>query len=535
MSRLWMVISLLIVISPFTGFAQDAESCMNQGQTLYKAGRYEEALPNFVKWVELKPKEMPPYHWLGWTYLRLAKYDLAIENLNKANTKNEVWDNYLGLGECYYALKDYEKALLNFSISRKFKPQEASCYQWLGYTYYNLRKYNDAIANLVQANTVKESCDNYNWLGLCYNMLEDYETSLKYNLKFAELHPQNAESWLPHNRLGWNYYYLQMYYDAIEQFKESIKIKPVNYSYIGLCRIYQAMGEYDKAMEILTKIQNRLETDAEKKDVQYYVGFNHVAQGRYAEAFKVFGEKNTLGVELKNVNDGVRVIGILENSPADLAGLKIGDILLEFGGIALRGKTIAEFVSAILPQFNFGSKLKLKVYRDGYTDDKFIYPGISPVIYNLSLNDPDLIRQREQVKDSEAGSRFNIAVIDLNTQGLSREESLALTSRVRSELFNTYKFNVLEREDMGLLLNEQSLQQTGATADDNLAQLGKLLNVKYIVGGSISQIGQYYSVSLKMIDVETGKIKSMPTEDFKGTIDDLLLKGVRGIVYKLTQ
>jgi TolB-like protein len=177
----------------------------------------------------------------------------------------------------------------------------------------------------------------------------------------------------------------------------------------------------------------------------------------------------------------------------------------------------------------------LLVYRDGYTDDKFIYPGISPEIYNLSINDPDLIRQRDQVRDSGAGSRLNIAVIDLNTQGLAREEALALTARVRSELFNTYKFNVLEREDMGQLLNEQSLQQTGVTSDENLAQLGKLLNVKYIVGGNISKIGQYYSVTLKMIDVETGKIKAMPTEDIQGTIDDMLLKGIRGIVYKLIQ
>jgi tetratricopeptide (TPR) repeat protein/TolB-like protein len=534
MSRLLMVISLLIIL-PFAGFAQNTQSWMNEGQNLYKAGRYEEALPNFLKWVESNPEEMRPYYWLGWTYYRLAKYDLAIEKLNKANTINEVWDIYLGLGECYYALKDYEKALLNFSISRKFKPEEASCYQWLGFSYYSLRKYNDAIENIIKANTIKESYDNYNWLGLCYYTLEDYETSLKYYLKFAELHPQNTDLWLPHNKLGWNYYYLQMYYDAIEQFKESIKIKPVNYSYIGLCRIYQAMGEYDKAMDLLTTIQNRLETDAEKQEVRFYLGFNHVAQGRYAEAFKVFGNKNTLGIELKNVNDGLKVIGIQKNSPADLAGLKRGDILLEFGGIALRGKTTAEFVSVILPQFSFGAKLKLQVYRDGYTDDKFIYPGISPEIYNLILNDPDLIRQREQVKESGAGSKLNVAVIDLNTQGLAKEESLALTARVRSELFNTYKFNVLEREDMSLLLNEQSLQQTGVTSDENLAQLGKILNVKYIVGGSVSKIGQYYSVSLKMIDVETGKIKSMPSEDFKGSIDDLLLRGIKGIVYKLIQ
>ncbi len=242
-----------------------------------------------------------------------------------------------------------------------------------------------------------------------------------------------------------------------------------------------------------------------------------------------------MGIELKNVSNGLKVTGILKNGPAELAGLKRGDLLIEFSEISLQDKTAAEFISTVLPQFNFGSKLRVKVFRYGYFDDKYIYVGISPEINNLAANDPDLIRQREQVKDSGSGSRMNIAVIDLNTQDLSKDESLALTARVRSELFSTYKFNVLEREDMGTLLNEQSLQQTGVTSDENLAEMGKFLNVKYIVGGNVSKIGQYYSVSLRMMDVETGKIKSMATEDFQGTIDDVLLKGIKGTVYKLIQ
>ena len=535
MARILMAFCLLIIGVPFAGFTQNAESYMNQGQNLYKSGRYEEALPNFLKYVELKPLEMPAYYWLGWTQYRLTQYDAAIENLNKANSIKEVWDTYLGLGECYYALKDYEKGLLNFSLARKLNPEETSCYQWLGYTYFNLHKYNEAIENLIRANTLKESASNYNWLGQCYQSLEDYETALKYNLKFAELQPRNSDAWLPHNRLGWNYYYLQMYYDAIEQFKESINIKPVFYSYIGLCKIYQALGEYEKTREILNTIMNRAETDAEKNDVKFMLGFNHVAQGRYDDAFKVFGMKNTLGIEIRTVKDGERITNVLKNGPADLAGLINGDVLIEYAGIPLHGKSTAEFITGIIPQPPFGSKVKIKVYRDGYVEDKHLYVGLSPEIYNLALNDADLNKQRTQVNVVTSKAKINVAVVELTPAGVSTEETSALTARVRSELFSTNKFNVLEREDMSTILDEHSLQQTGLTSDDHLVQAGKLLNVEYIVSGTISKVGQYYSISLKLIDVETGKIKAMPTEDIPGTIDDVLVKGIKESVHKLVQ
>ena len=535
MPRIVLLFTLIIALIPSISFSQDADYYFNTGKTHYQAGRYEDALPNFIKYVELKPKEMPPYHWLGWTYYRLSKYSEAIENLDKANMIREAWDTCLGLGECHYSLKDYDKALENFSRAIKLKPDETSPFQWLGYTYYNLQKYNEAIESLIKGDSIKESYSNYNWLGNCYSALEDYESALKYYLKFAELHPENSELWLPHNRLGWNYYYMQMYYDAIEHFKESIKIKPANYSYIGLCKTYHAMGEYDKSREILNTLLNRLETEAEKEQVKFLQGFNHIGEGKYEEAFKVFGHKNTLGIELRSVKNGMKITSVFKNGPAYLAGLKNGDILLEFDGISLQGRTNTDFIANVIPQPVFGSKVKLKVFRDGYTEDKYIYPGVSPEINNLALNDGDLIRQRAQVSDTGINSKLNVAVIELSTHGISEDETAALTVRVRSELFNTNKFNVLEREDMGTILEEQGLQQTGLTMDEKLVQAGKLLNVEYIVGGTISKIDPYYSISLKMIDVETGKLKSMATKEIQGTIADVLVSGIKETVYKLMQ
>jgi len=59
--------------------------------------------------------------------------------------------------------------------------------------------------------------------------------------------------------------------------------------------------------------------------------------------------------------------------------------------------------------------------------------------------------------------------------------------------------------------------------------------VEYIIGGSISRIGEQYSLSLRLINVESGNITSVATEDIHGTIENVYTDGVRNVVYKLIQ
>jgi len=53
---------------------------------------------------------------------------------------------------------------------------------------------------------------------------------------------------------------------------------------------------------------------------------------------------------------------VLEGSPADLAGLKPGDIVLEINGLKIQGKTT---LLAIVQRYKPGDKIGLKVFRNG--------------------------------------------------------------------------------------------------------------------------------------------------------------------------
>ncbi|MEJ2544909.1 MAG: CsgG/HfaB family protein [Calditrichaceae bacterium] len=58
--------------------------------------------------------------------------------------------------------------------------------------------------------------------------------------------------------------------------------------------------------------------------------------------------------------------------------------------------------------------------------------------------------------------KLRVAVIDLNhTGGLSQEEAITLTNRLRSRLVITNAFVVLERGQMEVILKEQGFQNMG--------------------------------------------------------------------------
>jgi hypothetical protein len=116
----------------------------------------------------------------------------------------------------------------------------------------------------------------------------------------------------------------------------------------------------------------------------------------------------------------------------------------------------------------------------------------------------------------------NIAVLDLDPTGISVTESQFLSDRLRTELFETGVFQVVERQKMNSILQEQGFQNTGCTSLECAVEIGQLLNVKQMVAGSIGKIEDIYSISLRLINVQTGAITKTATRDYEGKLSSVL-------------
>jgi len=126
-----------------------------------------------------------------------------------------------------------------------------------------------------------------------------------------------------------------------------------------------------------------------------------------------------------------------------------------------------------------------------------------------------------------------IAVMDLDALGVSIDESKALSDRLRYELHNSGKYVVLERAMMDEILKEQGFQLSGCVRDACIVEAGKLLAVEKIVGGSISKVGSIYSVSIRIISVETGEVLGSAQKDFKTKIEYILTDGMSILIKDL--
>ncbi|MDP8207084.1 MAG: PEGA domain-containing protein [Candidatus Electryonea clarkiae] len=116
-----------------------------------------------------------------------------------------------------------------------------------------------------------------------------------------------------------------------------------------------------------------------------------------------------------------------------------------------------------------------------------------------------------------------IAVLDLDLGGgVPESYRQPLSDRLRQELFKTGRFTLVERNQMETILEQQRFQMSGCTSDECAVEAGKLLGVERIVAGSISKVASLHTISLRMINIETGAMMRGENVDCVCTIEEVL-------------
>lgn len=81
-----------------------------------------------------------------------------------------------------------------------------------------------------------------------------------------------------------------------------------------------------------------------------------------------------------------------------------------------------------------------------------------------------------------------------------------LADTLTTSFYKTKIFTVLERSKMNEIIKEQKFQLTGCTKTECAVEIGKILNVKYMVVGSIAKIGKEYTVNIRIVSVESSEV-----------------------------
>jgi len=84
----------------------------NMGDVYVRAGKYDQAVAEFKKALEINPGYGDAYHNLANTYEAMGQPDMAIMYYKKALSINpNIWQSYQNIGGLYYNKGDYQDAL----------------------------------------------------------------------------------------------------------------------------------------------------------------------------------------------------------------------------------------------------------------------------------------------------------------------------------------------------------------------------------------------------------------------------------------
>ncbi len=145
----------------------------------------------------------------------------------------------------------------------------------------------------------------------------------------------------------------------------------------------------------------------------------------------------------------------------------------------------------------------------------------------------DLLSKFSLPSSSGKIKRHEIAILDFESIGIGLDEVKVLTKRLTSEIISLDIYKVLDLSLLNRRLRKQNYEYSVCSTSSCAMDIGKLIGVKYVVVGSISKIGETYSVDSRMIDVESEESFLTANYTTQESIDDIITTGAESISYQL--
>jgi tetratricopeptide (TPR) repeat protein len=232
-----LTVSCFLLLSNLIGQETPSE-LFNKAMEFKKSRNCIEVLELLNKATNLKPDFGEAWLEKGWCLNELNRSQEAVPALQKANTllKNN-YNVYCELAHAWYYLDKKDSALKYFKETLHLKPD----YQLavIGLADLFREKFNDneqALSWYLKAAKMDSTHKKTNyWIGWCYNGKKNYDSAVYYLQKVLETEASNIPASV---ELGYAYYSLNRYSDAIETFKPALAAKTkseVAIFYSGMC------------------------------------------------------------------------------------------------------------------------------------------------------------------------------------------------------------------------------------------------------------------------------------------------------------
>lgn len=194
------------------------------------------------------------YYDVGVALKRVGKFEEAITNLQKAIELNPKFAGaYNCLGDIFYNQLKYKEAMTNFRKAIKIDATFAAAYNNLGVVLYEESGsfYSTAILFEEEARSEALSHTASLQFSVAWRYLEDaitnYRNAIKFDIDFAAAY----------NNLGTALVVKKQFEQAIMNFKKAIELAPGDpFAYHNLATVLRYLGEFEKAKIYSQKLRN---------------------------------------------------------------------------------------------------------------------------------------------------------------------------------------------------------------------------------------------------------------------------------------
>ena len=166
-------------------------------------------------------------------------------------------------------------------------------------------------------------------------------------------------------------------------------------------------------------------------------------------------------------------------------------------------------------------------------NDSFSMPAANITLYARWISEtPQILDKNKPLVDTDKKDKMRLAVIDFQAKGVSQIIASAVSDIIRSEMVDTGRFIVVERNQMDAILKEHEFQQTGCTDSDCAVQVGKMVSANKVLIGEVNQLGSSTLLTVRIVDVEKN-IAEYSSSERAASLNDMEKAG-KSLVQKLT-
>jgi len=172
-----LITVLFLIIPAVTACETSVEDFIKQGLALADEGRYDEAIQEFNKAIEIDSKYPSGYFYRGNTYA------------DKGDPENA--NSYYNRGICYSEKRDFDKAIADYTRTIEIDPNYAFAYYNRGLAYGRKGEHERTIADCTKAIEIEpDHTKSYSVRGIAYSYIGEFSNAINDFKKLIELDPE---------------------------------------------------------------------------------------------------------------------------------------------------------------------------------------------------------------------------------------------------------------------------------------------------------------------------------------------------------